>query len=239
MKKQIFLISSSRFQGGNLFAHCASSLQEFLGPIRRNDKILFFPYALKDHDGYTAMITKAFSGMGYNNVISIHNCTEPLKLIASPKVKAIFMGGGNTFRLLRELRDKEMIETIKDRVYAGMKYIGSSAGSNMACPTIKTTNDMPIIAVPSFTALNLVPFQINPHFIPGSLVPTHMGETRETRIKEFHEENDYPVIGLTEANWLIVNDKEVVLHGGKSAFIFEKGKEVRMWKPGTPFVLSH
>jgi dipeptidase E len=238
MKKQLFLISSSRCQGGKYLAHCAQSLKEFLGPMDKDEKIAFVPYALKDWDGYTAIAQEAFAEMGYN-LISVHDSMMPHGVITDQMVRAVFVGGGNIFRLLRALHDWKMFKTIANYVNNGtIKYIGSSAGSNMAGPTIKTTNDMPIVLPPDFNALNLVKFQINPHFVPGCLVPNHMGETRETRIKEYHEENDLPVVGLTETNWLTVDGETITLHGDKEAFIFTKRKEVMMWQPGVQKIVG-
>ena len=203
--------------------------------MSEDEKIAFIPYALKDYDDYTVKVKEAFAGMGYNNVVSVHTYEEPSRLLLDVKVKAVFIGGGNTFRLLDKLcKTNGLLPLIRSNVGCGqMKYIGSSAGSNMACPTIKTTNDMPIVYPPQFKALGFVNFQINPHFVPGGLVATHMGETRETRIKEYHEENDYPVIGLTEANWITVNGESAILHGARYAFLFEKGKDIQVWLPET------
>lgn len=233
MKQQLLLISSSRFQNGGYFEHCAAAVKSFLGTFAKNDKVAFVPYALKDHDEYTAKVSAVFANMGYN-LQSVHTYKDPNELINDPSVKAIFVGGGNTFRLLNELHKKNIFKTIKNLVEnKGLKYIGSSAGTNMTCPTIKTTNDMPIVLPPDFDALGLINFQINPHFVPGDMVPGHMGETRETRIKEFHEENSTPVIGLTEANWITVDGDKATLHGERNSFIFEQNKELRMWKPET------
>jgi len=238
MNKQLLLVSSSRFQNGAYFGHCSAGLKTFLGDMGKNEKVAFVPYALKDHDEYTSKVAAAFAGMGYN-LQSVHTHKTPSEFLNDPSVKAIFVGGGNTFRLLNELHKHNIFSTIKALVEnKGVKYIGSSAGSNMACPTIKTTNDMPIVLPPDFNALGLINFQINPHFVPGDMVPGHMGETRETRIKEFHEENSIPVVGLTEANWVTVNGKKVVLHGERSAFIFEKNKELRTWQPETELSIT-
>ncbi|MCX6112907.1 MAG: dipeptidase PepE [Proteobacteria bacterium] len=237
MKKQLLLVSSSRCKNGGYFEHCSNAIKEFFGPMTGNDKVAFVPYALKDHDGYTSVVSKAFLDMGYK-IESVHTHKSPKDFIVDPSVKAIFVGGGNTFRLLNELHKKGILETIRAKIQNdGIKYMGSSSGSNIACPTIMTTNDMPIVMPPNFNALGFVDFQINPHFIPGSLMPGHMGETRETRIKEYHEENNTPVIGLTEANWITVNGDKTILHGERDSFIFEKGKEVRMWRPETELVL--
>ena len=237
MKKQLLLISSSRCKNGGYFEHCSNAIKGFLGPMTGNEKIAFVPYALKDHDSFTSVISKPFLSLGYK-IEAVHTHKNPKDLIMDPSITAIFVGGGNTFRLLNELHKKGIFDVIKTRVQNnGLKYIGSSAGSNMACPTIMTTNDMPIVLPPNFNALGLVNFQINPHYVPGSFVPQHMGETRETRIKEYHEENNIPVIGLTEANWITVNGDKATLHGERESFIFEKGKEVRMWCPETELII--
>jgi dipeptidase E len=147
-------------------------------------------------------------------------------VVAVEEAEAFFVGGGNTFRLLDALIRNALLEPVRRRVLAGAPYIGSSAGSNVACPCIGTTNDMPIVQPPSFAALNLVPFNINPHYhdaIPGS---THMGETREARIAEFHEEHDQPVVGLREGAWLVVDDETATLHGS-TARLFRRGQPPR------------
>ena len=160
---------------------------------------------------------------------------------AVERAEALFIGGGNTFRLLDALWRHALIEPIRRRVQAGMPYVGTSAGSNVACPSIRTTNDMPIVQPPSFAALNLVPFNINPHYqdpIPGS---THMGETREQRIAEFHEENAPPVVGLREGAWLLVEDSTVVLSGSTGARLFRRGEAPAEFATGSrlDFLAQH
>lgn len=237
MKKQLLLVSSSRCRGGAYLQHCEEAIKKFIGNISKEEKLAFVPYALKDHNSYASTAISAFSKMGYK-MESVHTYKNPRDLINDTSVKLVFIGGGNTFRLLNELHKNGIFEDIKSNVEnKGLKYMGSSAGTNMACPTIKTTNDMPIVLPPSFNALGFVDFQINPHFVPGNLVPGHMGETRETRIKEYHEENDTIVIGLTESNWITVDGNEAILHGENESFIFEKNKEIKMWKPET--ILEH
>jgi dipeptidase E len=192
--------------------------------------VLFVPYALKDRDGYAARARDAFAEMGFE-LDSIHQATDPRS--ALERAEALFCGGGNTFRLLKTLYDLELVEPLRRRALDGMPYAGASAGSNLACPTIKTTNDMPIVEPPSFTALGLVPFQINPHYVdpvPGS---THMGETRETRIREFHEENDTPVVGLREGAMVRLEGDLLQLRGLAGARVFRRGKEPVEVAPGS------
>ena len=138
---------------------------------------------------------------------------------------AIFTGGGNTFRLLKTLYERDLLDVIRTRVRGGVPYIGSSAGTNIACPTIKTTNDMPIVFPPSFDALGLVDFQINPHYLDPDESSTHKGETREQRILEFLEENDTMVVGIREGSALRVENGMATLVGDKPARVFRRGRD--------------
>ena len=151
---------------------------------------------------------------------------------APKETDAIFIGGGNTFRLLKTLYDLDLIDVIRERVDAGMPYIGSSAGSNMACPTIKTTNDMPIVQPPSFNALGLISFQINPHYLDPDPNSRHMGETREERIIQFLEENETPVVGLREGAMLRIENGGTILKGSTGARIFRRGFDPVEISPG-------
>jgi dipeptidase E len=148
------------------------------------------------------------------------------------EAEAVFTGGGNTFRLLKTLQDERMIPILQERARAGMPYLGSSAGTNVATPTIRTTNDMPIVQPASFDALGLVPFQINPHYIDAVPGSTHMGETREQRLKEFHEENETVVVGLREGAWIRVEGGRATLQGANGARIFRRGQEPEERKSG-------
>jgi dipeptidase E len=184
--------------------------------------VLFIPYALQDRDGYAAKARVAFEEMGYG-LVSLHEATDPRRAVE--EAEAVFCGGGNTFRLLKTLQELGLLPLIRLRVARGMVYAGASAGSNLACPTIRTTNDMPIVEPASLDALGLVGFQINPHYIDPAPGSTHMGETRETRIREFHEENETPVVGLREGAILRVEGPSVLLKGVAGARIFRRGEE--------------
>jgi dipeptidase E len=224
--KRILLISNSTLYGSGYLDHAAGEICDFLGKIER---VLFVPFALHAQDSYAAKTRARFNAMGYD-LDSAHEV--PDKKQAVKDAKAIFIGGGNTFRLLKALYDFELLSLVRQRVEAGMPYIGSSAGSNVAGPTIKTTNDMPIIEPPSFNALRLVSFQINPHSldpVPGS---THMGETREERILQFLEENDTPVAGLREGSMVRVEKGSTILKGSTGARIFRKGQLPIEVEPG-------
>lgn len=224
--QRVLLISNSMLHGSNYLDHAAEEIRNFLGEIK---KVLFVPYALYDRDAYAATARERFQRMGYD-LSSVHTAESPVQAIDN--TDAIFIGGGNTFRLLKTLYDLNLLEPIRRRVAEGMPYIGSSAGSNVAGLTIKTTNDMPIVQPPSFDALGLVPFQLNPHYLDPDPTSTHMGETREERIRQFHEENDSPVAGLREGAMLRVENGEVSLKGTSGARIFRKGLQPLEVSPG-------
>ena len=228
---RLMLISNSTAHGSGYLDHCAAAIAAFLGPAVK--RVLFVPYALHDRDAYAAMARARFEAMGFG-LDSVHDA-EGGPVSAVERAEAIFIGGGNTFRLLDALWRESLIEPIRDRVKAGAPYVGTSAGSNVACPSIRTTNDMPIVQPPSFAALDLVPFNINPHYVDAQPGSTHMGETREQRIAEFHEENTPPVIGLREGAWLFVDDETVVLQGVNGARLFQRGQAPIDLETGTRF----
>jgi dipeptidase E len=181
---------------------------------------LFFPYALYDRDGYGAKAKARFAAMGY--ALESAHATRDARM-AIEQTDAIFIGGGNTFRLLKALQDLELLDPIRCKVKSGTPYIGSSAGSNVAGPTIKTTKDMPIVQPRSFDSLGLVPFQISPHFQDPDPDSIHMGETQEERILQFLEENPTTVVGIREGAWLLIKDGAVALKGENGARIFRRG----------------
>ena len=230
--KNLFLISSSYYDNKNYLDHCENDLKAFLGSISSDEIILFVPFAFSDLDKYTSMVKKYFAGLGYN-IKSLHEYSRRNFLLDKNRIKAIFVGGGNTFLLKSQLEKIQILDMISNQVQTGLwKYVGSSAGAIIACPTIMTTNDMPIVMPGSFNALGLVNFQINPHFIEGKMIPSHMGETRETRIGEYHEHNILPVIGLPESSWIVVKNKESTLYGDNNAVIFLKNGKKYNWMPG-------
>jgi len=224
---RVLLISNSTVYGRGYLDHVESEIKSFLGSVRR---VLFFPFALHDRDAYTSTVRKRFGAMGYA-LESAHEAAVPQKTVE--ETAAIFIGGGNTFRLLKALEDLDLVEAIRRKVSSGAPYIGSSAGSNVAGPTIKTTKDMPIVQPRSFESLGLVPFQISPHYLDPDPNSTHMGETQEERILQFLEENDTPVVGVREGAWLLCNDGNVTLKGETGARIFRRGHAPVEVTPGT------
>ena len=198
-------------------------------------KVIFIPYASRDYNEYTNSVKEMFSHLEFE-IIGIHELDNPL--VELEKMEGIYVGGGNTFSLVQKLHEKEIIEVIRRKVLNnGIPYAGVSAGANVACPTMQTTNDMPIDLVPSFETFGIVPFQINPHYHPGGIwwkendeLREHFGETRKRRIEEFHNFNDTPVIGLYEGSFLICNENEIELQGNKAAIII-KGTEIKTISP--------
>ena len=224
---RLLLISNSTLHGSGYLDHAEAGIRGFLGKKRR---ALFVPYALFDRDAYASQARARFEKMGCE-LEAIHETADPPQAIAS--ADALFVGGGNTFRLLDALQRHSLVEPIRRRVAGGMPYIGSSAGSIVACPTIRTTNDMPIVEPASLDALALVPFQINAHYLDPDPRSTHMGETREVRLRQFHEENAAPVVGLREGAMLRVENGSVLLQGVSGARIFRRGQDPVEAQPGT------
>lgn len=221
------LLSNSTVFGRTYLEHALEPISQILGEIK---EVLFVPFALADHDGYTAQAAEALAPLGVT-VTGAHT-GEPIRL--AQKAEAIFIGGGNSFRLLKALHKKGLIHVVRERVQGGVPYIGSSAGTNMACPTLRTTNDMPIVEPPTFQALNLVPFQINPHYVERNLDSTHMGETRSARLEEFLEENDVPVVGIREGTWLQQDADRMTLCGSEvGGVLFQRGSAPEQLKQCT------
>ena len=224
--RRILLISNSTVYARGYLDHVEQEIKGFVGEVKR---ILFVPYALYDRDGYAAKAKARFVVMGYS-LESVHHAADPRKAVES--ADAFFVGGGNTFRLLKALQDVDLLDAISRKVKSGAPYIGSSAGSNVAGPTIKTTKDMPIVQPRSFKSLGLVPFQISPHFQDPDPNSRHMGETQEERILQFLEENETPVVGIRENAWLLCENCTVTLKGETGARIFRRGQAPVEAKPG-------
>jgi dipeptidase E len=225
------LLGSGGFRTPERLAFLAEQMRAFFGAI---DRLLFIPYALADHDGYVAALVTRGLHAGYQ-IDPIHRHPDPREAVRA--AKAVFVGGGNTFRLLADLYRLDLLDPIRERVQEGMPYLGISAGCNVACPTMKTTNDMPITMPPRLDALGLVPFQVNPHYFNGEVFikrgeeyHEHFGETRDQRIAEFHEMNDTPVVGLWEVGLLWIEEGHVTLRGA-GARIFHKGEPPRDVEP--------
>ena len=228
--KRILLISNSTVYGCGYLDHVEQQIKSFLGHAT---KILFFPFALHDRDTYAAKAKARFAAMGYS-FEAAHAVSDTREAIE--QTDAIFVGGGNTFRLLKALQDLDLLDPIRRKVKDGAPYIGSSAGSNVAGPTIKTTKDMPIVQPRSFDSLGLVPFQISPHFQDPDRNSRHMGETQEERILQFREENQTPVVGIREGAWLVCENSAVTLKGDAGARIFRRGEAPVEAKPGDNIV---
>src|ERR1051326_2797109 len=208
---RLLLLSTSTLHGSGYLDYAESHIREFFG---KSARVLFVPYALADRDGYSETARTRFAKMGYE-LYPIHQEDDPARAVG--RADNIFIGGGNTFRLLKTLYDVAIVDLIAERVREGMPFMGSSAGPNMACPTLKTTNDMPIVQPPSFKALGLIDFQINPHYLDPDPNSKHMGETREERIRQFLEENDTSVVGLREGAMLRIENGETILRGSTGA----------------------
>ena len=216
-----------------LFLHSGGAFQAARDEVRdfvpTSTRVTFVPYALHDVDAYVEMVRTAMGTWGYE-VAGVHEGGDPRRAIREADL--IFVGGGNTFRLLTRLVELDLLEPIRRRIAEGVPYMGSSAGSNLACATIMTTNDMPIVYPPTFEALGLVPFQINPHYLDPDPDSTFQGETRERRILEYHEMNERPVIGLREGSLLRREGDSLELRGSIGARLFRRGVEPAEHLPG-------
>lgn len=222
LNRRLLLLSNSTNFGEPFLQYPKAHIQEFLGS--KVSQLLFIPYAAVgfSYDLYASKVNEALSSIGVK-VESIH--THPNPVDAVMNAQAIAVGGGNTFELLNLLYKNQLIEPIRSRVESGMPYIGWSAGSNVASPTIKTTNDMPISEPPSFEALNLIPFQLNPHYTEEK-IPNHGGEGRKDRINEFIVLNPQTVVGIAEGNLLEVNGSDITLIGPDDIKVFKGGQEI-------------
>jgi len=225
---RLLLLSNSKNFGRGYLEHAEGLIRDFLGDAVQ--KVLFVPYAAVrvSYDQFAATVAKRFEEFGYG-LESVHSVQDAKAAIAA--AQAVVVGGGNTFHLLARLYETDLLEAIRSRVRAGTPYIGWSAGANIAGPTIKTTNDMPIVQPPSLDALGLLPFQLNPHYT-DDIVPNHAGETRAERIVEFTAVNPgVPVVGLREGSTLRVEGPSMELLGEKKARVFLSGRDAEDFAP--------
>ena len=220
--KNLIIASTSTLHRGDYLEYLLPELSIHFKDCKT---LLFVPFARPggiSHDDYTAKVATAFSSIGIA-VKGLHTFENPIEAIQ--KAEGIFTGGGNTFLLVTKLYELGLMNVLVEAVKDGIPYLGTSAGSNITGLTMQTTNDMPIIYPPSFKTLGLIPFNLNPHYLDPDMNSTHMGETRETRIKEFHQFNTIPVLGLREGSWLDVKGDKVTLKGDLSARLFRQNQE--------------
>tara|TARA_B110000977_G_scaffold96880_1_gene127678 strand:+ start:590 stop:1297 length:708 start_codon:yes stop_codon:yes gene_type:complete len=220
--KQILIASTSTVHGSGYLEYLLDSLKVH---FKNANTVLFIPYARPggiSHQDYTEIVRIAFSKIN-KAVKGIHEFDNPKDAIKS--AEAIFTGGGNTFVLVNQLYKNNLMSELRSTIESGTPYLGTSAGSNICGLTIGTSNDMPIMYPPNFNTLALIPFNINPHYLDPEPGSTHMGETRETRIIEFHEFNSQPVIGLREGSYLEIKGSKIVLMGPLKARVFEKNRQ--------------
>ncbi|MFC7330450.1 dipeptidase PepE [Marinactinospora rubrisoli] len=216
--RRVLLLSNSTQAGHDYLEHAAAPIQEH---FPAGGRIAFVPYALHDWDRYTAKAAAGLGALGYK-VTGVHT-GDPATVVA--EADGVFVGGGNTFRLATGVHRTGLADVLRERVADGLPYMGASAGTVLAGPSIRTTNDMPIVQPPTFTALGLIGFHINPHFLSGAVVPDFMGETREQRLAEYLEENETPVVGLPEGSWITAHGTTVTAGGAHDAVLFARGAE--------------
>lgn len=228
--KSIIIASTSTLHGGSYLDYLLPELEVH---FKNCESILFIPFARPggiSHEQYTETVSQAFKKININ-VKGIHEFEDPTTAINN--AQGIFTGGGNTFLLVTQLYKNNIMTTLAEAVKNGTPYLGTSAGSNICGLSMQTTNDMPIIYPPSFQTLGLIPFNLNPHYLDPDSQSKHMGETRETRIKEFHAFNTLPVLGLREGSWLDVKGNKITLKGNLSARLFRQNQEPEELEPQT------
>lgn len=218
--KNLLIASTSTVYGGEYLDYLT---EETIELFMATEEVIFIPYARPggiSHDEYTEKAAKVFSKIG-KNLTGLHTYKNPLEAIIN--AEGVFTGGGNTFVLVNALYHFELMQPLREAIFNGLPYMGTSAGSNICGISMQTTNDMPIVYPPSFKTLGAIPFNLNPHYLDPDPGSKHMGETRETRIAEFHTQNTVPVVGLREGSWLRVKGNEIILKGELKARVFEQG----------------
>jgi len=226
---RLLLLSNSRNPGEGYLAHALGAIGAFLGPEPK--RLAFIPYAAVtvSYADYTARVRRALEPLGHM-IESLHE-GDPTEVLR--EANGLLVGGGNTFRLLEQLHHADLLKRLRHKAMHGAPYIGWSAGANLACPTIRTTNDMPVVQPPSFAGLHLVPFQINPHYT-DQVLPNHGGESRDERLQEFLALNPgVTVLGLREGSWLRVEQAGVELHGPSHMRVFRSGEAPLDVPPGS------
>lgn len=226
----MIIASTSTIHGGSYLEYILPSLEILFEGCT---EILFIPYARPggiSHEDYTSTVRLAFAKIN-KTVKGLHEFENPINAVQ--EAQGIFTGGGNTFLLVTQLYKNDVMAVLTKIVENGTPYLGSSAGSNITGISMQTTNDMPIIYPPSFKTLGLIPFNLNPHYLDADLKSKHMGETRETRIKEFHAFNETPVLGLREGSWLEVIEDKIILKGNLTARLFRQNQSPEELATGT------
>jgi dipeptidase E len=224
---RLLLLSNSTAPGRGFLEHALEPISDALGGGRR---LLFFAQASFEPDRYSETMQTALARLDVQ-VVPAHRCDGLAHELE--QADAIFVGGGNSFRLLKAFQDSGLIEAVRDHVLGGLPYLGASAGSNLACPTIRTTNDMPVVQPRSLDALGLVPFQTNPHYTELDPASPPGAESRDQRLAEFLQENDVPVVALREGAWIDVRDDSISVGGPTGARLFQRGQEPRDLAPGS------
>jgi dipeptidase E len=227
--KKLLIASTSTLHGGNYLEYLMTEIGELFTGIT---EVLFIPYARPggiSHDDYTEKVRHAFIAIN-KKVKGLHEFDDPVEAIEN--AQGFFTGGGNTFLLVTQLYKTKVMSILGEKIKSGTPYLGSSAGSNITGLTMQTTNDMPIVYPPDFRTLGILPFNLNPHFLDANLQSKHMGETRETRNKEFHQFNSIPVLGLREGSWLAVKGDKITLEGELTARLFRQRMEPEELDPG-------
>jgi len=228
--KNLIIASTSTLHGGEYLEYLLPTLENH---FKNCDTIIFIPYARPGgmtHDEYTERVAIAFSKIN-KKIRGLHTFKNPIEALEN--AEGIFTGGGNTFLLVTQLYENDVMQTLSNVIESGTPYLGSSAGSNITGISMQTTNDMPIIYPPSFKTLGAIPFNLNPHYLDPNLQSKHMGETRETRIKEFHAFNTTPVLGLREGSWLDVKGEKILLKGNLTARLFRQNQVPEEINPET------
>jgi dipeptidase E len=227
--KNLLIASTSTVHGGEYLDYLLPTLENHFASC---NTILFIPYARPSgisHDEYTEKVSVAFAKIN-KKVKGLHEFENPAEAIEN--AKGIFTGGGNTFVLVTQLYENKVMSVLAKAIENGTPYLGTSAGSNITGVLMQTTNDMPIVYPPSFETLGAIPFNLNPHYLDPDIQSKHMGETRETRIKEFHAYNNIHVLGLREGSWLDVKGSRIVLKGELTARLFQQNKSPEELEPG-------